>query len=454
MSGRFAIILAAGQGTRMKSKLYKVLHHVCGKPMVSHVVDQVQEVGFDETAVIVGHGAAQVKETLSQNVHFVLQNEQLGTGHAVRCAESLFVGRKGTTVVLCGDTPLLQADTIRKLIQTHEAREAKATVLTAIADDATGYGRIIRGTAGDVERIVEHKDANESERATKEINTGTYCFDNEVLFEALTRVTNENVQGEYYLPDVIGILQQQGEKIAAYRTDHFADTLGVNDRVALSEAEALMRARINARWMREGVTLIDPTTTYISVDANIGRDTTIAPGCVIKGTTVIGEGCRIESGTEIEEAHVGDNVCIRQSVVTKSQIASGVTIGPFAHIRPGSVIGCDAKVGNFVELKKTTLAERSKVSHLSYIGDANVGEDVNIGCGVVTVNYDGENKWETIIRAGAFVGSGTNLIAPVEIGKEAFVAAGSTITETVPDHALAIGRARQVNKENYVKKDR
>lgn len=453
MSGRFAVILAAGQGTRMKSKLYKVLHPVCGKPMVEHVVDQVFKLEFDKTAVIVGHGAEEVKKTLTEKIEFVMQPEQLGTGHAVKCAEHLLASQKGTTVVLCGDTPLITAATIKKLMDTHEANGAKATVLTAHAPDPTGYGRVIRGNQGQVEKIVEHKDASVDELAIAEVNTGTYCFDNEALFEALAEVKNENAQGEYYLPDVIGILRQKGETISAYQTDSLSETMGVNDRVALSQAEAAMRKRINEEWMRQGVTIIDPQTTYISADASIGQDTVLYPNTSIKGPSVIGEDCVIESGTEIASATLGRGVHVCSSVISNSVVADGSSIGPFAHIRPGSDVGENVRVGNFVELKKASIGTGSKVSHLTYVGDAEVGSDVNVGCGVVTVNYDGKNKHKTIIKNGAFVGSGSNLIAPVEIGERAFVAAGSTITDDVPSQALSIARSRQVNKDNYVKKD-
>lgn len=451
MSGRFAVILAAGQGTRMKSRLYKVLHTVCGKSMVEHVVDQVAALDFDQTAVIVGHGAEQVKETVSGNVEFVLQEDQLGTGHAVKCSEHLFSSKVGTTVVLCGDTPLITSSTIKKLMEAHEKEQAMATVLTAIAEDSTGYGRIIRNDEGQVEKIVEQKDASAEEATVKEINTGIFCFDNQMLFKTLSEVKNENAQGEYYLPDVIEILKSKGEKIAAYQAVSLNETLGVNDRVALSKAEELMKLRINEYWMRAGVTFIDPKTTYVSAEASIGQDTILYPNTTIKGASIIGEDCVIESGSEIHTSKLGNGVHVRNSHIIESTVEEGSAIGPFAHIRPNSEVGKDVKIGNFVELKKAKVSDRSKVSHLSYVGDALVGSDVNIGCGVVTVNYDGKNKHQTIIKNGAFVGSGSNLIAPVEIGENGFVAAGSTITEDVPKKALSIARSRQVNKENYVK---
>ncbi|KMK74485.1 bifunctional UDP-N-acetylglucosamine diphosphorylase/glucosamine-1-phosphate N-acetyltransferase GlmU [Alkalihalobacillus pseudalcaliphilus] len=452
MSNRFAIILAAGQGTRMKSKLYKVLHPVCGKPMVQHVVDRVNRVGFDKKVTIVGHGADVVQEVLGDQVSYVVQEEQLGTGHAVMQAESLLSDKEGTTIVLCGDTPLITEETISQLLQAHEKKQAQITVLTAVTENPTGYGRIIRNQQGLVERIVEHKDATEEERSVKEINTGTYCFDNQTLFNALKKVGNENAQGEYYLPDVIEIVQSEGGMVGAYQASSMDETLGINDRVALSQAESIMKARINEAWMRAGVTIINPAQTYISSDAEIGQDTVIYPGTVIQGHTIIGEDCIIGPNSELTDCKVGNKTTIKQSVVSDSEVGNEVNVGPFAHIRPQSVLNDQVKIGNFVEVKKTTMGQNSKASHLSYLGDAEIGKDVNVGCGSITVNYDGENKFLTKIEDRAFIGCNSNLIAPVTIGEDTFVAAGSTITDDVPSKALSIARARQVNKENYQKK--
>ncbi|WP_100405933.1 bifunctional UDP-N-acetylglucosamine diphosphorylase/glucosamine-1-phosphate N-acetyltransferase GlmU [Bacillus solitudinis] len=453
MSSRYAVILAAGQGTRMKSKLYKVLHPVCGKPMVQHVVDQVTELGFDEIVTIVGYGAEIVREQLGKKVAYAVQEKQLGTGHAVMQAEDVLGIKEGTTVVLCGDTPLITAKTIENLLKHHESQVAKATVLTAYAENPTGYGRMVRNQDGLVERIVEQKDASEKEQEINEINTGTYCFDNKALFESLKHVGNKNSQGEYYLPDVIEILQKSGETIAAYQTEDFGETLGVNDRVALSEAEAIMKKRINEMWMRNGVTIIDPQQTYISTEAMIGQDTVIYPGTVISGSTEIGTECIIGPNSEIKDSQIGDSTTIKQSVVYDSYIGANVAIGPFAHIRPQSKINDEVRIGNFVEIKKSTLGKGSKASHLSYIGDSDIGSEVNFSCGAVTVNYDGKNKFLTKIEDGAFIGCNSNLIAPVTIGKNALIAAGSTITDDVPSEALSIARARQTNKEEYVKKN-
>ncbi|MCY8894225.1 bifunctional UDP-N-acetylglucosamine diphosphorylase/glucosamine-1-phosphate N-acetyltransferase GlmU [Bacillus spizizenii] len=451
MDKRFAVVLAAGQGTRMKSKLYKVLHPVCGKPMVEHVVDEALKLSLSKVVTIVGHGAEEVKKQLGDKSEYALQAEQLGTAHAVKQAQPFLADEKGVTIVICGDTPLLTAETMEQMLKEHTQREAKATILTAVAEDPTGYGRIIRGENGAVQKIVEHKDASEEERLVTEINTGTYCFDNEALFRAIDLVSNDNAQGEYYLPDVIEILKNEGETVAAYQTDNFQETLGVNDRVALSQAEQFMKERINKRHMQNGVTLIDPMNTYISPDAVIGSDTVIYPGTVIKGEVQIGEDTIIGPHTEIMNSSIGSRTVIKQSVVNHSKVGNDVNIGPFAHIRPDSVIGNEVKIGNFVEIKKTQFGDRSKASHLSYVGDAEVGTDVNLGCGSITVNYDGKNKYLTKIEDGAFIGCNSNLVAPVTVGEGAYVAAGSTVTEDVPGKALAIARARQVNKDDYVK---
>lgn len=452
MSKRYAVILAAGQGTRMKSKLYKVLHPVCGKPMVQHVVDQISKLNIQDTVTIIGHGAEKVQAQLGEGSLYALQEEQLGTAHAVMQAAPVLANKEGVTIVVCGDTPLIRAETMEALFAEHEKQGAKATILTATNDNPTGYGRIIRDQNGLVEKIVEHKDASEAERLVTEINTGTYCFDNGALFEALKQVSNSNVQGEYYLPDVIEILKNQGEVVTAFQTEEFAETLGVNDRVALAEAERIMRERINLQHMRNGVTLIDPANTYIEADVIIGQDTVVYPGTALKGSTVIGMECQIGPHSEISDCEIGDGSVIRQSVTAKSSIGSHVNVGPFAHIRPESEIHDEVKIGNFVETKKAVFGKGSKASHLSYIGDAEVGQDVNIGCGSITVNYDGKNKFLTKIEDNVFIGCNSNLVAPVTIGKGAYVAAGSTITRDVPGEALSIARARQENKEHYVQK--
>lgn len=452
MTKIYAVVLAAGQGTRMKSKLYKVLHPVCGKPMVEHVVDHIRDLDVTKIVSIVGHGAEKVKEQLGDKSEYVLQEEQLGTAHAVQQAETLLGDLEGTTIVICGDTPLIRPETMKALLEHHQQQAAKATILTAVAENPTGYGRILRNEEGHVEQIVEQKDATVEQQKVTEINTGTYCFDNKALFETLKLVKNDNAQGEYYLPDVIEILKQQGEIVSAYISDDFSENLGVNDRVALSQAEEIMRARINEAHMRNGVTIINPANTYIGADVTIGSDTIVYPGTLLEGQTVIGEDCYIGPNSHIVDSQIGHRTKIDASVVEESMIGEDVTVGPYAHIRPASNVLNRAKVGNFVELKKTILGEGSKASHLTYLGDAEIGADVNIGCGTITVNYDGVNKFKTTIGDRSFIGCNANLVAPVTIHSDTYVAAGTTVTKEVPPFALAIGRSRQENKENYVNK--
>jgi len=452
MNKRFAVVLAAGQGTRMKSKLYKVLHPVMGRPMVQHVMDQLLTLKLDEIVTIVGHGAEKVKQELGDVTQFALQSEQLGTGHAVQQAEAFLKDKDGVTLVACGDTPLLTKETLEALFGYHEREQAKVTVLTTSVSEPTGYGRIIRNADGAVEKIVEQKDADATERDVKEINAGTYCFDNRFLFEALSHVSNDNAQGEYYLPDVIEIAQKQGETVAAFNTPDADEILGVNDRVALSEAERLMKTRTNIKHMRNGVSIIDPLTTYIAPTVTIDADVVIQPGTMITGASHIKTDAIIGPNSEIKDAIIGEGSVIKQSIVHDSKVGNQVNIGPFAHIRPATIIEDHAKIGNFVEVKKSRIDRGSKVSHLSYIGDADIGKHVNVGCGSITVNYDGKNKFKTIIEDDVFIGCNANLIAPLTIGRGALVAAGATITKDVPEIALSVARAKQVNKEGYAKR--
>ncbi|EUJ36059.1 bifunctional UDP-N-acetylglucosamine diphosphorylase/glucosamine-1-phosphate N-acetyltransferase GlmU [Brochothrix campestris] len=452
MENHYAIVLAAGQGTRMKSKLYKVLHPVCGKPMVEHVVEQVKALDFGEIVTVVGHGAETVESHLNGKSLFVKQEEQLGTAHAVMQAAPLLEGKEGITLVLCGDTPLLTSETLAELVTYHKDKKAMATILTAEAQNPMGYGRIVRNDLGIVEKIVEQKDASEKIQTITEINTGTFCFDNKALFAALNKVTNENAQAEFYLTDVIGILREQNDVVAAYRMHDFSESLGVNDRVALAQAQQLMKQRINETHMRQGVTIVDPLNTYIESDVIIAADTVIEPGVRLKGNTIIGSDCIISGDTEIVDSTIGNKVTVRSSAIEESNISDGVQVGPYAHIRPNSNIASQVKIGNFVEVKNATIDEGSKIPHLSYVGDATVGHDVNIGCGSITVNYDGTNKHHTAIGNNVFVGCNSNLVAPVTIASNTFIAAGSTITKNVPEHALAVARARQTNKEGYAEK--
>ncbi|MEQ7054612.1 bifunctional UDP-N-acetylglucosamine diphosphorylase/glucosamine-1-phosphate N-acetyltransferase GlmU [Paenibacillaceae sp. P-4] len=451
---RMAIVLAAGQGKRMKSKLYKVLHPVCGKPMVGHVLDAVESVDCERTVVIVGHGAEAVQQFLGNRAEYALQAEQLGTGHAVKQAKALLDGEEGTTLVICGDTPLVTPETLAQLMELHNRAQASATILTAELNDPTGYGRVIRAEDGSVLKIVEQKDCTTEEQLVKEINTGTYCFDNVKLFAALEQIRNDNAQQEYYLTDVIGIMKAQGDTVQAYCTPDNSEAIGVNDRLVLSEAERFMRERINKRHMLNGVTIIDPANTYIESGVVIGADTIIEPGTSLRGNTTVGGECVIGPNSEIVDSTIGDQVHIKQSVLSEAIVGDESSVGPFAYLRPGARLGKQVKVGDFVEIKNASLDDQTKVSHLSYIGDAEVGKNVNVGCGAITVNYDGFNKSLTQIGDDAFIGSNVNLIAPIKVGTGAYVVAGSTITHPVPDNDLAIARERQVNKPGYAEKIR
>ncbi|MFC0138602.1 bifunctional UDP-N-acetylglucosamine diphosphorylase/glucosamine-1-phosphate N-acetyltransferase GlmU [Staphylococcus petrasii] len=449
---RNAVILAAGKGTRMKSKQYKVLHKVAGKSMIDHVLTNVKRAGVDEIVTIVGHGADQVKETLGDQSLYSYQEEQLGTAHAVKMAQEHLENKEGTTLVVCGDTPLITAETLNKLIEHHKQAKAQATVLSATAQIPFGYGRIVRDDNNQLSRIVEEKDATEEEKRLTEISSGIFAFDNKVLFEKLAQVKNDNAQGEYYLPDVIALILEDKGIAEVYHTDDFNEIMGVNDRVMLSNAEKALQQRINIQHMQNGVTIIDPTTTFIGPDVEIGMDTIIEPGVRINGTTKIGEETVIGQYSEINNSQIGSHVDIKQSVINDSVVGDKTKVGPFAQLRPGSNLGNEVKVGNFVEVKKAELKDGAKVSHLSYIGDAEIGERTNIGCGSITVNYDGVNKFKTIVGKDAFIGCNTNLVAPVTVGDGSLIAAGSTITDDIPQDSLALARARQVTKEGYVKK--
>lgn len=446
---RYGIILAAGKGTRMRSKKYKVLHEICGKPMVEYVVNLLNQLQLDELITVVGHGAEAVKQCLGTRSRYVHQEKQLGTAHAVMQAESLLAGKTGTTVVVCGDTPLLHADTLRRLLDTHEQQGAAASVLTAVMADPTGYGRILRQSDGRLERIVEHKDATQEQLAIREVNTGIYCFDNQILFQMLPKVNNDNAQQEYYLPDIIALLLQEGKPIYTVLTEDPEEVLGINDRIALAQAERIMQQRIHRVHQLNGVTILDPGNTYIEAGVEIGQDTVIYPGTFLRGKTVIGQECLVGPHADLLDMQVADRVTITHSVLMHSTILEDSTVGPFAYIRPHSQVGPKAKVGDFVELKNVRLGPGSKASHLAYLGDADIGENVNIGCGTITVNYDGEQKHRTVVEDHVFVGCNANLVAPVRVGRGSYVAAGSTITHDVPPDSLAIARERQLNKEGY-----
>ena len=449
---RCAVILAAGQGTRIKSNIPKVLHKVCGKEMVNHVIDNMREAGIEDVNVIIGNGSELVKEsTKDRNVSYSLQEEQLGTGHAVKCAKEFLQGKDGVVAVFTGDAPLTRVETIEKLIKEHIEKGNKATLLSAYVDDPTGYGRIIRDDNKEVLKIVEHKDCNEEELKVNEMNAGLYCFDIKSLLSSLEELNNNNVQGEYYLTDVIGILKDKKEKVGALVTD-YEDTLGVNSRAQLAEVEKVLRKRINKFHLDNGVTLIDPDTTYIGVDVIIGKDTVIYPNNILEGYTKIGESCTILQNSRIKDSIIEDEVEVQASVILNSRIGKNTTVGPFAYIRPDSTIGEGVRIGDFVEVKKSSIGNGTKVSHLTYIGDAEVGSGCNFGCGTVVVNYDGKTKNKTIIGDHSFIGCNTNLISPVEVQDNTYIAAGSTITSTVEEGDLAVARAKQRNIKGWVKK--
>ena len=446
-----ALILAAGQGKRIKSDLPKVLHKVCGKEMVNHVIDTLRKSKIEDINVIVGKGAELVKEnTKARNVSYSLQEEQLGTGHAVKCAIDFLKGKRGTVAIFNGDAPLITEETIEELFKTHKENGNSATILTSILNDASGYGRIIR-KGNEVLKIVEHKDCNDEELKVKEINSGMYCFEIESLVECLGNLSNNNSQGEYYLTDVIGMLKEKNEKVGAL-VINYEETLGVNSRVQLAEVEAILRKRINNKHLENGVTIIDPNTTYIGIDVEIGQDTIIYPGNVLEGNTVIGKNCVLYPNSRINNSVIGESVDIQSSVILESKIGNQTTVGPFAYIRPESIIGNNVRVGDFVEIKKSTIGNNTKVSHLTYVGDAEVGEGCNFGCGTVTVNYDGKNKNKTIIGNNSFIGCNTNLISPVTVEDNTYIAAGSTITNNVKSGELAVARAKQRNIEGWVDK--
>jgi bifunctional UDP-N-acetylglucosamine pyrophosphorylase/glucosamine-1-phosphate N-acetyltransferase len=456
MSDIHVVILAAGKGTRMKSGLPKVLHPAAGLPLIEHVLRAADSVQPAKTVVIVGHQAEQLQAALGKRLglSFALQEPQLGTGHALLQAEPALAGARGTLVLLSGDVPLLRADTLRALVQAHDARRAAATVLTAVVDAPDGYGRVVRDD-GQIAAIVEHKDASAAERQIREINSGIYAFDLEPLFDALRGIGSANAQGEYYLPDLVRIYRSRGLAVETVVVEDSREILGVNSRRELADVAAILKTARNDELMASGVTIVDPATTYIGPDVTIGPDTIVHPGVYLEGRTRIGAGCEIHSGVRMLDATLDDGVVVNNfCVICESHVASGARIGPFAHIRPQSDVGENAHVGNFVELKKTTLGRGAKANHLSYLGDATIGEKVNVGAGTITCNYDGVAKHPTVIEDGAFIGSDTQLIAPVRVGKGAYVAAGSSITDDVPADALAIARGKQVNKDGWVSRNK
>lgn len=453
MKNMTALILAAGKGTRMKSKFPKVLHKVGGIPMVEQVLRAVKAAGTQRQVVVVGFGGEAVQEYVADRAETVVQAQQLGTGHAVMQAEPLLGQETGTLLVTCGDTPLVTEDTFRKLLACHEETGAAATVLTAVMPDPTGYGRVIRDANGQVLKIVEQKDGTPDELAVHEVNAGIYCFDMPLLWDMLHHITNNNAQGEYYLTDIIGMLVDDHKIVSAFAAPDYQETLGVNSRLQMAEAEQVLRRRKLEQLMADGVSVIDPGNTYVDTTVSVGRDTVLYPGTILEGDTVIGEDCQVGPYVRMTNVKMGNGDHLQFTYAHDCEIKNGCEIGPFVHFRPNTVIGNHVKVGNYMEVKNSIVGDGTKLPHLSYIGDSDVGSGVNIGCGTITVNYDGKIKHRTTIGDHAFVGCNSNLVAPVTIGDYAYVGAGSTITKNVPAKSLSVARAKQRNIEGWVKDD-
>ena len=440
----------------MKSQLPKVLHRISGLPIIERVIRTAAALQPASITLVVGHGADEVKRALARRpgLQFVTQEQQLGTGHALLQTRPLLEGKRGTLVLLSGDVPLLTVDSLKALLAAHRDSDAAATVITAIFPRPFGYGRIVR-TSGKISKIVEERDTTTAQKAITEINSGIYAFDLAPLFTALDSIGTANKQGEYYLPDLVAIYRKQKRAVATYTVERGDEIRGINSRTELAEVTTMVRQQKNEELMAAGVTLIDPATTYIDADVYVGADTVIYPCVFLEGSTKIGAACEIHSGSRIVNSTIGDRVCVRNhTVVTDSTVESGALLGPFAHIRPGSTVGEDAHVGNFVELKKTDLGKGAKANHLASLGDSTIGEKTNVGAGTITCNYDGEKKHQTVIGAGVFVGSNSTLVAPVTLADGSYIAAGSAVTTDVPAGALAIGRARQENKDGWVAKRR
>lgn len=444
------LILAAGKGTRMKSDMPKVIHKVNGVPMITKIIDTLSGLNPEENILILGHKKEEVLKVVGENCDYVLQTEQLGTGHAVIQAKEKLEGYDGDIMILYGDTPLLRESTLKSLYEYHKESGAVTTILTSIYENPFGYGRIVKED-GLVKAIVEEKEASEEIKKIKEINAGVYCFNSKELFKALDKIDNNNEKGEYYLTDVIGIQVSENKKVQSFILEDKMEILGVNSKVELTQAGKVLRDRKNRELMEEGVILIDPETTYVEESIKVGRDTVLYPGVVLQGKTVIGENCEIIGNSRIIDSVLGNNIRVESSVIEESILEDGVTMGPFAHIRPKSLLKEKVHIGNFVEVKKSTLEKGVKAGHLTYLGDAQVGENTNIGAGTITCNYDGVNKFKTVIGKDAFIGSDSMLVAPVNIGEKALIGAGSVITKDVPSNSLAVSRSKQIIKTDWRK---
>lgn len=447
-----ALVLAAGKGTRMKSGLVKVMHPLAGVPMVHWPVEAAREAGASKVVLVVGHQAEKVQEFFAgqEDISFAVQEEQLGTGHAVACTAPILTGTSGTVLILCGDVPLIRPETLKGLLAEHEAHGAAVTVLTTQMKNPYGYGRVVKREGGRVLRIVEEKDATEEEKDITEVNTGIYSVATEFLFKAVKSLKNDNAQGEYYLTDIIKIAVAQGKLCVSCQVSDSDEVMGINDRVQLAAAAAVLRRRINGDLMLAGVTIIDPTATYIEKGVAIGADSVIHPNVHISGSTRIGARCTLEPSVVIRGCSIGNDVTIKAgSVLTDATLHDQVSVGPMAHLRPGTELMEHVKIGNFVETKKAVIGEGSKASHLTYLGDSTIGKNVNVGCGTITCNYDGVKKHRTVIGDDVFVGSDVQFVAPVTIGRNSLIAAGTTVTQDVPPDSLAIARTPQVNKVGW-----
>ncbi|WP_279508707.1 bifunctional UDP-N-acetylglucosamine diphosphorylase/glucosamine-1-phosphate N-acetyltransferase GlmU [Actinomadura sp. KC06] len=451
------IVLAAGEGTRMKSRTSKVLHELCGRSMLGHVLDAARELEPERLVVVVGHRREQVVEHLAEaapDAESAVQEPRNGTGHAVRMALEQTGALHGTVVVLNGDVPLLRGETLTALVRTHEDEGNAATVLTTEMPDATGYGRMVRAADGSVASIVEHKDATEEQRAINEINVGMYAFDGALLADALKRVTTDNAKGEEYLTDVVAIVRGDGHRAGAHLAADWVETQGVNDKVQLAQARRQLNDRILEAHMRAGVTIVDPATTWIDVDVTAERDAEVHPGTQLHGRTHLGEGASVGPGCTLTDTRVGDGASVINAVCVEAEIGPEATVGPYAYLRPGTRLARKGKIGTFVETKNADIGEGTKVPHLTYVGDAEIGEHSNIGASSVFVNYDGVRKHRSVIGSHVKTGSDNMFVAPVTVGDGAYTAAGSVIVHDVPPGAMAVARARQRNVEGWVERKR
>jgi bifunctional UDP-N-acetylglucosamine pyrophosphorylase / glucosamine-1-phosphate N-acetyltransferase len=450
------ILLAAGQGTRMKSDLPKVLHPLGGKALFLHALEAARRLDPKITTVVIGHGAEAVRQACSDpQVSWAVQDQQLGTGHAVLCAQPVFKDFSGDVLILSGDVPLVREQTLRALIERHRSRSAALTLLTAQLGMPRGYGRILRDSHGALTGTVEEKDASDSQRAIREVNAGIYLARADFLFAALTGVKNDNQQREYYLPDIVAIGLANEANIETLIVDDTREMMGINSREELAFMEKTLRDRINSKWMSAGVTLKDPDTTYIDDGVTIGKDTVIGPNTQLCGKTAIGAGCRIDGSAFISDASVGDGVHLRFSVVlTDCRVDRGAIIGPFAHLRPGTDLGANVHIGNFVEVKEAKLGEGTKANHLTYLGDVTIGRDTNIGAGTITCNYDGFHKYKTRIGDRVQVGSDTTLVAPISLGDDVYVATASTVRHDVPAGALVFNQREERVRDGWTEEKR